>query len=83
MEILDMIAQGAILVLSPLAMYMVSNKNKWGFVVGLISQPFWFITTIIHQQWGVTALNVMYTTIWCNGVYTWFKKDPKPETKQD
>ena len=77
---IDNICQVAIFVLSPLSMIMVGRKNKWGFVVGLASSPFWLWTTYSHDQWGMFLNSVFYTGIWIYGIYQWFKKIP-PSTK--
>jgi hypothetical protein len=56
----------------------MARKNRWGFVVGLASQPFWFITTYLHEQWGVMGITVLYCFIWAYGIWGWFsKKDEK------
>lgn len=54
--------------------FLVANKNKWGFVFGLCSQPFWIYTTIAHKQYGMIILTVIYTFNWAYGCYKWFKK---------
>ena len=72
----DNIAQGGIFIFGVTAIILVARKNKWGFVFGVLSQPFWFITSIQNQQWGVVAVSVIYTGSWCYGVWEWFfKKD--------
>jgi nicotinamide riboside transporter PnuC len=77
---LDIICQVAVAVLGVIAMFLVARKNRWGFVVGLISQPFWYITTYLHHQWGVFALSVVYTATWIYGIYEWFFKKKSNET---
>jgi hypothetical protein len=27
--------------------------SRWGFVIGLATQPFWFYTSFRHRQWGI------------------------------
>ncbi|MCD4704993.1 nicotinamide mononucleotide transporter family protein [bacterium] len=56
------------------AIILVAKKNKWGFILGLMSQPFWFITSYINKQWGVFFLSIIYTFSWCLGIYEWFGK---------
>lgn len=74
---IDIISQTAISVLGVAAIILVGNKNRWGFVAGLLSQPFWFMTTYMHEQWGLFALSVIYTGTWMFGIYEWFwKKSP-------
>jgi hypothetical protein len=76
MNVLDIVCQVAISVLGLTALILVSKKNKWGFVIGLASQPFWFFTTFVHEQWGIFALSVAYAIVWANGIRVWFSKKP-------
>ncbi len=50
-----------------LAIILVSRKNRWGFVFGLASQPFWFATSFINRQWGIFFLSVIYLGSWTYG----------------
>jgi hypothetical protein len=50
LHVLDIISQFTAAILRIITIFLIARKNKWGFVVGLASQPFWFITTIYHQQ---------------------------------
>jgi hypothetical protein len=76
----DIICQVAVCCLSFTAIFLIARKNRWGFVFGLASQPFWFITTYVHQQWGIFFLNVVYTFNWSYGIYNWFWKREQPES---
>lgn len=77
MNALDVFTQVAIFVLGVGAIVLIARKNKWGFVVGLCSQPFWFISTFRSEQWGVFALACVYTFTWIYGIYEWFYKEKK------
>lgn len=79
LQILDNIAQVGIGGLGVAAIILISRKNRWGFVFGLASQPFWFATSLINQQWGVFFLSIIYAGSWAYGAYQWFFKD-KPES---
>lgn len=68
----DSISQVAIFSLGTAAIILVAEKNKWGFVLGLVSQPFWIATSIINHQSGVFALSIISTLTWAWGVYQWF-----------
>jgi len=70
----DTIAQIGVTIFGVIAIILVSRKNRWGFVFGLLSQPFWFITSYCNKQWGVFFLTVIYTFSWIYGIYEWFKK---------
>ncbi len=74
---LDLISQFAIPILGTLAIILVAKKNKWGFVIGLISQPFWIITSYVNEQWGVFFFSIIITGSWILGIYEWFFKEEK------
>ena len=67
----DIICQICITLFGCSAAWLVGRKEdwrKWGFVLGLASQPFWMWTAIAHEQWGILALSVWYTYAWAQGV---------------
>jgi len=71
--------QAAILILSGLAIWLVTHKSasirRWGYLAGLAGQPLWLITTYQHEQWGLVALSVWYTVAWGRGVFNfWIKR---------
>ncbi len=74
---LDIVSQIGLTVFSLAAILLVAKKNKWGFVVGLLSEPFWFVTSYTHKQWGIFLLSIVYTGTWIFGIYEWFYKDEK------
>ncbi len=77
MYTLNVISQVAIAIFGLSAIFMVAKKNRWGFVLGLAQQPFWFFTTIYGEQWGIFILSIAYTISWILGIYEWFfKKKP-------
>lgn len=71
----DFISQIAIVFFGAGAIILVAKKNKWGFVCGLLSQPFWFITAYVNEQWGVFLVSFIYTISWIFGIYEWFLKE--------
>lgn len=81
-QTLDAIAQFGMSTLGAVAIILVSRKNRWGFVFGLASQPFWFATAIINQQWGVFFLSIVYAASWIYGIYEWFFKPTTPQKKR-
>lgn len=74
---LDIISQFTAAILGIIAIFLVARKNKWGLVVGLASQPFWFITTIYHQQWPLFILSIVYAGNWIYGIQNWFNTTNK------
>lgn len=72
---IEMISQIAIFTLGALSIILIAKKNRWGFVLGLASQPFWILTSFMNQQWGVFFLSLIYTGSWILGIYEWFFKN--------
>ena len=73
----EIIIQFFLSVLSITAILLVARKNRWGFVVGLLSQQFWIYTSFTHAQWGIFTISVVYVFVWCYGIYEWFYKNEK------
>lgn len=72
-------SQLMILIFGCSAIWLVARKEnwkRWGYILGLIGQPFWFYTSITNKQWAIVALTVFYTYSWVMGIYNyWIKKD--------
>lgn len=67
--------QAALLTLSAIAGLLVALPppgQGWGFVVGLASQPLWFIATWRARQWGMLVLALWYTGAWSVGIWNHF-----------
>ena len=73
----DTISQIAIFIFGVSSIVLIAKKNKWGFVLGSLAQPFWYITSFVNQQWGVFFVSFAYTASWILGIYEWFIKDKK------
>ncbi len=73
----DTIAQIAIFFFGVASIILVARKSKWGFVLGFVAQPFWFITSYLNHQWGVLLVTIVYTFAWIYGIYQWFYKKEK------
>jgi len=48
---------------------LLGNGSRWGFVLGLATQPFWFYTSFRHRQWGIFIASIFYAIGWAIGVY--------------
>lgn len=81
-ELLDFVSQIAVAVFGVSSILLVAKKNKWGFILGLLAQPFWFATAILHNQPGVFLVAIAYTLSWAYGVYEWWFKDKKVNHKE-
>jgi len=68
---IDSALQIAIAVLSIAAAWLVADTGpwqRWGFVVGLISQPFWVAAAWRAQQHGILIVALFYTGAWVQGI---------------
>lgn len=67
--------QVGIAVLSIAAAYMVAGTGpmqRWGFVVGLCSQPLWFAAAWRARQYGILLVAIFYTGAWVQGIFNRF-----------
>lgn len=75
---IETICQVAIMIFGCSSIWLISRKEswrRWGFILGLLGQPFWIYTSYIHAQWGVFALSFWFTYCWGSGVYNFWYKD--------
>jgi len=71
---LDQVCQILIPILGISAIFLLAYDFKIGFILGLISQPFWLITSLLNRQWGVFIASLGYTVSWGIGIYANFLK---------
>lgn len=81
MEALNTFSQVMIFIMGAAAIWFVSRKEdwkRWGYIIGLASQPFWLFTSFTTKQWGIFALSIWYAYSWGMGVYNyWIKPEKK------
>jgi hypothetical protein len=68
----NLIEQLFIFVLGGVAMLLISSKHpyaKYGYLVGLLSQPFILRSVFKNKQWGLFGLSLWYTFCWMQGIY--------------
>lgn len=79
--ILLTISEVLIFVLGSGAVFLLNLNNrwsKWGAIIGLLSEPFWFLSAWESASWGIFAVSFIYTISYINGVYNfWFRKTKK------
>lgn len=61
------------------AVFLVNDDReavrRWGPVMGLMAQPFWFYEAFTHAQWGIFACSFVYAASWARGFYnSWLKR---------
>lgn len=69
--------QVIIFILSSSAIWLVGRREKWsryGYIAGLLAQPFWIYTSYKTQQWGIFAMSFIYIYSWSQGIYNHFIK---------
>jgi|SRR6185437_2304534 len=65
--------QLGILVFGCTAVWLIGRPEswrRWGYILGLCSQPFWFYMSYKQGEWGVLILTGLYAYSWAQG--TWF-----------
>lgn len=73
-----MISQIGIMIFGVAAIWLVGRKEswkRWGYILGLLGQPFWMLNALENEQWGILIMTLVYTYSWCQGIYNyWIKK---------
>lgn len=76
---IDVYIQIGIAILSGISIWLLSLKSKcrrWGFIVGLASEPLWIYVTFKEAQWGMFVLCIWFTYAYFQGIYNfWIKED--------
>jgi len=77
----DWLLQFGIFVFSLAAIVMIASTgplHRWGFIVGLLSQPFWIAalwrarSSDGSRLWGMFVLSCVYCAIWMFGILNRF-----------
>jgi hypothetical protein len=42
--------------------------QRWGYLVGLLSQPFWLYSAIYNRQRGIFLISCVFTVNWILGI---------------
>lgn len=64
-----MITQIIIGITGVIAIYLTAYKSDplnaiIGSAFGLIGQPFWLLTSLKNEQYGISILSLLYTAVW-------------------
>jgi len=62
------------------SIWLVGRKENWrkyGYVIGLVAQPFWFIWAYQTESWGILIMSIFYAYSWAQGVYNHFEEFKK------
>ena len=74
---MDDFIQVAIIIFSCGAIWLLAQKGsliRWGHIVGMLGQPFWFYTTYKHAQWGMFLCTVWFTYCYGQGIWNYWLK---------
>lgn len=71
---MDNFFAGLLFIFSIFGLLLVSLKNKWGFVLGLIGQILFLVAAYLDKMRGLVFLSVILIFIWIFGIYNWFHK---------
>lgn len=69
LEQIDAAAQALGPGLTVVSMWLLARRNRWGCVVGLVSQPLWATTYIVHEQRGPLVTVLLVTGSLLVGTY--------------
>ena len=64
--------QIVIVITSIVALVGITGKTirsrYYGNLIGLLGQPFWVVTTMQNEQWGIFAVTIVYGVLYVRGV---------------
>ena len=60
---------------SLLTTWLLSKKGKerYGYLIGILSLPCWILMEWYYQQWFYLVLNPVYLVLWFRGFYNHWK----------
>jgi len=77
--VIDLIVQAGIFIFGVSAVFIVGRKEhwkRWGYILGLCGQPFWFYMAVTEDKGGIFALCVLYTYSWGQGIWNhWIREE--------
>lgn len=60
------------------SIFLLSSKNikllKYGFLCGLLAEPFWFASAWLNDQWGIIIVCVVYMGFYIRGLKNHWSK---------
>jgi nicotinamide riboside transporter PnuC len=61
------------------AMYLLTRKNRWGYIVGLTKELIWIPYGFATHQYGFVASGIIFAAVFIRGFTLWSQPDPQPE----
>lgn len=53
----------------------IEHWKRWGYILGMCGQPFWFYSAWNNEQWGIFLLSCFYTYSWGQGIWNYWIKN--------
>ena len=72
---MNIISQIAVFIFGGGAIWLVGRKEhwrRWGYILGLLGQPFWVYSFLANKQYGMLAMTAFYTYSWAMGIYNYW-----------
>lgn len=60
--------------LSLLAVYLLGNKNKWGFIYFIASNSLWLWVGFMMDSFGIIAGNLVFLVLNTRGYLRWVRE---------
>ena len=81
---MDLISQIAIVVLGISSIWFLGRLEpwrRWGFILGLCSEPFWLWIAVRTEQWSIAIITPFFAYAFGQGVYNYWIISGKPEAE--
>ena len=66
-----------------LGMYLVGNKNWWGWIVGLVNQVLWIALALAFATWGLLPLSACLIVLYARNLWLWRKAEIPASQKEE
>lgn len=79
---MEIVSNLGIMFFGGLGVYLLSRDDdwfRWGYISGMLSQPFWFYIAISTMQIGVIVMACWFTFCWGRGIYNYWIKENNNE----
>ena len=60
-------------ILTIIGMWLIGNKNYWGWIVGLVNQTLWITFAIVFKAWGLLPLTLVLIVVYTRNLTKWTK----------
>lgn len=68
--------------LTILGMWLLGNKDKRGWIVGLANQALWITFVILYSAWGLLPLTGWLIVVYTRNLIKWRRDDEQPTVAQ-